>query len=872
MGVLADPLAQVGAAFGRRYAVERELGRGGMGTVYLAHDRKHGRQVAIKVLPPALAAALGPDRFLREIRIAARLNHPHILSLHDSGASGGTLFYVMPYVEGQSLRDRLRQDMRLPVPEALDIARQVADALDYAHAAGIVHRDVKPENILLAGQHALLADFGLAKAGASGSMGRDGSKGELHTDTGLPIGTAAYASPEQAAGTRDLDGRSDIYSLGCVLYEMLVGDPPEARMTASRILERRFAVPPPPAGSLRPEAPPWVDDALARAIAANPADRYSRAADFRDALAGPRPEAASAPPMTPGPQRARMRRRQLLWMGAGAVALALVVAAAAFLPRRALHVDPKGVVVAGFENRTGDSTLAPISDIATDYIARGLANTGLMHAVYDIRTTAREAGEPVRIGPAAGLALARRVGAGTVLWGSYYLQGDTLHFEAQLLDATSGMLITPLEPTVGPLLDKTRVVDALRQRVMAGLAVALGAELESWKVASLPPTYEAYQEMLAAGQTGFDFAAAVEHYRRAAALDTSFTGAPTAAAVMLWLLDDCPAVDSIARRLASSRSMLPPADRGQLDLASASCGGDPTGALRAIRAALASAPRSVYFTVLGAVVALENLRPREALEILSMLDAERIGLSGERLSLYRDWLRMTYHMLGDYRRELAVAEKEASGDSRSAAVAGALAGLGRAPEAERAALALLPEHHSGDDPWPGPLATECVALELRAHGLAEAAQRVLDREMDWYGPAGRTEAPPDNFPCLEHLFSVTYYGGHWDEARTGYQHLLAHDSMSVKAHAALGALAVRRGDLAEAARMDAWLAGRESSAHAGLARARLAALRGDRAQAVALLRQAYDRRLRGRMFLHLDPDFESLRDDPAYRELVRPKG
>src|SRR6185295_5142333 len=258
---------------------------------------------------------------------------------------------------------------------------------------------------------------------------------------------------------------------------------------------------------------------LSRAIALNPAERYAAAGEFRDALTPPF-ESALAEPAAParGGTTAPVpgsRRPQLLWMTAGAAALAIAGAAVAFLPRRTVSLDPKRVVVAGFENRTGDSTLDPVADIAADYVARGLAATRLMHDVYDGRSVARAAGEPVQRGAAAGLALARRVGAGTVLWGSYYRDGDSLHIEAQLLEGATGRLIVPLEPAVGPAREKTRVVELLRQRVMAGFAVVLGSQFDSWKAASLPPTYDAYQEMLAGGQTEFDFAAATEHFRRA---------------------------------------------------------------------------------------------------------------------------------------------------------------------------------------------------------------------------------------------------------------------------------------------------------------------------------------------------------------------
>jgi serine/threonine-protein kinase len=851
----------VTVALGRRYAVERELGRGGMGTVYLALDRKHGRRVAIKVLPPDLAAALGPERFLREIRIAAQLSHPHILPLHDSGQAAGTLYYVMPHVDGESLRDRLKRDTRLPVNEALEIARQVADALGHAHAAGVIHRDVKPENILLAGHNALLADFGVAKAMAiSGEVtGQD----DVRTESGLPVGTAAYASPEQAAGSRELDGRTDVYSLGCVLYEMLVGDPPDAEWTASRILERRFALRPPPVQSLRPEVPPWVDQTLSRAMASNPAERFAGASELRDALAGrgtgPQPEAASELSRVPG-------RRRLVWMAAGAAALAIAGTAVAFLPHGATGSSSKRVVVAGFENRTGDSALAPVGDIASDYIARGIAATRLMQDVYDVRTAAEEAGKPVSLGIAAGRALAKRVGAATVLWGSYYRDGDSLHFEAQLVDAGTGKVLLALEPAVGLATERTRVVEILRQRVMAGFAVTLGPEFETWAAASLPPTYEAYQEMLAARETGFDWDEAVKHYRQAAALDTGFTGAQTSAAVVFWLERRCDAVDSIARRLEPRKRLLPPVDRGQLDLASASCRGDPDAALAAVRAALRAAPRSAYFTILGSVVALEHLRPRESLDILRQLDPEKVGLKGRARSLYYDWLRMTYHMLGDYRRELETART--SGDTPTAA----LAALGQVREAERQAVAPLEESLPADYVWPAPMSTECAAHELRAHGHPEAARRTFERVIAWYGAdAVNAAAMRDDYPCTRPMFSAFYYLGRWDEARAGYEHRLAQDTSDVKAHAGLAALAVRRGDRIEAERMEAWLADRAHDANAVYWRARLAALRGDRAQAVALVRRAFELGRGGKMFFHLDPDFDALRDYPPFRELTEPR-
>ena len=280
-------------ALADRYTVLRELGRGGMATVYLADDLRHGRQVAIKVLKAELGILLGPDRFAREIRVAAALNHPHILPLYDSGRMPGTgseaglLFYVMPYVRGGSLRERLTRERRLPVDEAVGLVRQVALALDHAHAHGLVHRDVKPENILLHEGEAMVTDFGIALAAAT-------DPGERLTETGLLIGTPDYMSPEQATGERSLDARSDVYSLGCVLYELLTGEPPHTSTSARSVIARRLTEPAPRVRRVRPQVPAAVEEALARALAVDPAQRYPSAAAFAEALAG-RATAAPAP-------------------------------------------------------------------------------------------------------------------------------------------------------------------------------------------------------------------------------------------------------------------------------------------------------------------------------------------------------------------------------------------------------------------------------------------------------------------------------------------------------------------------------------------------------------------------------------------------
>src|SRR6266568_3266181 len=275
---MAELFASLQAALAQRYTIERELGRGGMAIVYLAQDLRHHRPVAIKVLKPEIAGALGPERFLQEIEIAAGLTHPHILPLHDSGEAAGFLYYVMPYVEGESLRDRLRRERQLPPDDARHIAREVADALSYAHSRHVIHRDVKPENILLGTGHAVVTDFGIARAITAAG-------GERLTETGITVGTPEYMSPEQTAGEAELDGRADVYSLGCVLYEMLVGKPPFAGLSLQAVVHQHLVAQPPRVAAIRPEVPPGVERAVQRALAKSPGERFATAADFAAALA-----------------------------------------------------------------------------------------------------------------------------------------------------------------------------------------------------------------------------------------------------------------------------------------------------------------------------------------------------------------------------------------------------------------------------------------------------------------------------------------------------------------------------------------------------------------------------------------------------------
>lgn len=270
-------LERLRASLAGRYEIQRELGSGGMAIVYLARDCRHDRPVALKVFRPELAAAMGADRFLREIQITAKLQHPNILPLFDSGEADGFLFYVMPFVEGESLAELLAREQQLPLPQAVQIAREVAEALSVAHSHGIVHRDIKPQNIMLSRGHAMVADFGIARAIAEAGAGK-------LTETGIAIGTPVYMSPEQASATEHIDARTDVYSLGCVLYEMLVGQPPFTGTSAQAIMARQTMEEVPAPHIVRHSIPPDLEQIVLCALEKSPADRFHSATEFADAL------------------------------------------------------------------------------------------------------------------------------------------------------------------------------------------------------------------------------------------------------------------------------------------------------------------------------------------------------------------------------------------------------------------------------------------------------------------------------------------------------------------------------------------------------------------------------------------------------------
>jgi serine/threonine-protein kinase len=531
-----------------RYVLERELGRGGMATVYLARDLRHDRPVALKVLHPELAATLGPDRFLREIRIAARLQHPHILPLHDSGEGAGRLWYTMPYVEGESLRGRLRREIQLPLEVALGIARQIAGALDYAHQHGVVHRDMKPENVLLSGDEALVADFGIAKA-------LDAAGGEKLTETGLSLGTPAYMSPEQATAS-PVDGRADIYSLGCIVYEMLAGDPPFAGASPRAVLARHAVDPVPAIRTARPGVPAHLEQAINRALAKVPADRFATAGEFGAALEL-REDAEQARTPT---SRPRSLRLPLL----SGIALAAVTVSGFLLFRRhpssTNNMDPGLVAVLPFRVAGADSALSYLREGMLDLLAMKLTGEGGPRAVdpravLDRLRRVSSSSVPV-LAPEGAVQLAAELGAGRMVDGSIAGTPSHLILSASIMTVPAGT-IRARASVAGPADSLPGLVDRLTAQLLAGEA----GKTELATVTSLP-SLRAYLEGQAALRGG-RFHAAFRSFDQSLHLDSGFALAAMGLSESAsWSGDDD---EGRGLRLAwAARDQLGPGDRALL--------------------------------------------------------------------------------------------------------------------------------------------------------------------------------------------------------------------------------------------------------------------------------------------------------------------
>ncbi|HEX6314000.1 MAG TPA: protein kinase [Gemmatimonadaceae bacterium] len=500
---LHGPLAE-------RYRLDREIGRGGMATVYLAEDLRHGRRVAIKVLNPELVAIAGGERFLQEIQILARLSHPNILPLHDSGSSLGRPCYVMPFIEGESLRQRLDREGALPIEDVLRIADELCSALAYAHTHGVVHRDIKPENILLAAGHAVVSDFGIARA-------VDTAAGDGLTQTGISLGTPAYMSPEQATGDV-VDARSDIYAVGCILYEALTGQLPFPATSQAQAIARRLTEDPPSARPLRDAIPPVLDQVIQRCLARNPADRFRSATELRRALS----------PTDSGAHlwgtAASVPRKRAVLPAAALVMLLVAVALFSLLTGRGSSSTADRLVVFPF-TVGGDESLAYLGEGMVDLLSRNLDGAeGLRTVDAGTVLTALAAHDGDALSDQVYRTVAGRVGGGAYVSGSVYAVGGQVRMQARWRSLEGSVDETPVISAEGPATNVFGVIDELTKSLLASRGRNASGLVETAAITTR--SVEALKAFVSAEHTlrrGPQFVdSAMAGFKRATEVDSTF--------------------------------------------------------------------------------------------------------------------------------------------------------------------------------------------------------------------------------------------------------------------------------------------------------------------------------------------------------------
>ena len=707
-----------------RYDLQTEIGRGGMATVYRAVDRKHGRAVAIKVLSAEFSAHVTARRFLREIEIAAKLTHPHILPLHDSGTVDDLLYYVTPFVAGASLREHLAGTSRMTADAAAQMGVEVAGALAYAHAEGVVHRDVKPANILLEEGHAVVCDFGIARAAWPHPS---------HTTTGIAAGTPLYMSPEQWVDEA-IDGKADVYSLGCVLFEALTGKPPFAQVPVGALFRRKAVGPAPGPRSVQPDVPSPLDQLVRAMLDPAPANRPS-AAQVADRLRA----------WLPGTQSPGMRRQRWVWPGmalattVAATVVASVIVSKPLTPTHGLVADR--VMVGLFENRTGDPELEPLGGMATDWVTQGLQLAGLGDVVPTATALSAAAfvkdskpADPIRM-------LAEETRSGVVVTGTYYRLGDTLRFHVQIRDVAHDKPLPAIGPESGAIKDVGDILQHVRQRVAGTLATARDVRIgETLGKEIRPPTYEAYRSFVHATElyTRNDPRGAIPLFREAYAQDTTFLVSLLFLALNHSNLGEWAIADSILHRVDRRRTELTPYYTAWLDYRMALLSKDRGSALAAIRHAVEIAPSSKA-AYNYAAEALENGRAQEAVDALTAIDAERGAMRGW---LPYWWLLAdALHVLGrtDDERRVAETAMQDYPDrlvpiALRARVAAAGGDVGEVLDLLRSGDRLRQEERG---PSIGAAYVDSGA-ELWAHGFGDRATPLFEAALAWYAAL-----PPD---------------------------------------------------------------------------------------------------------------------------------
>ncbi|MFV1988840.1 MAG: protein kinase [Gemmatimonadota bacterium] len=858
---LSDPVSRLRTALESRYTIDREVGSGGMATVYLADDLKHERKVALKVLKPDLAAVIGADRFISEIKTTANLQHPHILPLFDSGESEGFLYYVMPFVDGETLGARLAREGGLPVPEAARILRDVVDGLAAAHRVGVVHCDIKPDNILISGQHAMISDFGVAKA-VSGAP-----RGHLVTTVGVVVGTPTYMAPEQATADTNIDHRADIYAVGVLAYEMLTGRPPFHGMTAQQVLAAHITERPRLITELRSSVPPGLAALIARCLEKKPADRWQSAGEMLphlEAVATPRGGATPTQlqPVTP---------KRKSWLPRAGVAVVVAGLAAVVISRVSGGGGGPAAVTPG-EDERGRLIVVPLQPLVDD---EELELWGLLAAEHITRaidqprpidviptSVVRDASQRLG-GNATTSDLARETMATHAVAGTVSRIGGQVRFSIEILDQRTGELIRALDPVIGPADSLEVVIGRLAQLTTGAVVVLLDPEATEWESAlSVPPSIDVYRDHLEQVDlfTKGDYAGAIAMGERISARAPDYVPALLMAYSALANLGQDREMDSLRALLTPLRDRMTTVERLNTDYLSAAFVGDPEATTRAAEELYRLYPERWGYGA-GRTARVTG-RLEAAVERFLAYDAQH---NWRAWFGWRDNLASTYHLLGRYEEELALARAEFAnfpGDQRLHDYeARALVALGRLEEADSLVrhLANLPPQQS-QDPLMHPV---WVALELRVHGYEEESEALFEEVI-----AQHIAREPGNQYNRGRAY---YYAKSWEDADTAFASILVSNPDDIDRMGFHGVILAKLGRREEALRISDQLGQIVRPYLRGWNigwQARIAAALGEQDEAVRLTQRAFDNSWDYRLDLHQDPAFEDMWGYPPWEALV----
>ncbi len=723
---------------------------------------------------------------------------------------------------------------------------------------------------MLSGRHALVTDFGVAKA-VSEATGR-----EKLTTAGVALGTPSYMAPEQAAANPNIDHRADIYAVGALAYELLAGRPPFAGPTPQAILAAHVTEAPEPVTDHRAAVPPAMAQLVMKCLEKKPADRWQTTEELLIQLEGltTTPSGGITPTDTRPIQITTRPRKKGIAIGAAGVAI-LAVLGGVLLRQSGTPLVDNRVMVAVFENETGDASLDAVGKIVADVLARGLQETRVVEIVDPRAALSTGSTTDGAGGVAAARALAQQLGAGTVVTGEYFRLGDSLRFQAQVMETGSGRILESLDPVAAAVENPMEGVELLNQRVMAAVATMYSPDMAGMAtVLTLPTSYDAYREFITGMEliSQNDWPTALRHFESGWSEDSTFAIAAIMAAFTHYLLGNPASADSIVSSLGDVRPRLMEGERHMMDWLEAILRGDNAAGYNAIRRASVLSTTDVGFQWVTGYTAIDINRPRDGLQFIKELDPQASLFSGV------DWLwrELTgaHHMLGEHEEELEAARRGREQFPDRLDVfryeAWALVALGRLDDVMRLmdeALAMPVLRTPGFGALTPAGVLTVTALALRAHGHEEQATALLDRAVAWY------QARPGEWRGS--LAQTFRSAGQWEEARELYRELAERSPAAYGNRGVLGIIAARLSEREEALRIDEYLAGIDRPYTFGgptLWRARIAAVLGEQERAVNLLRDAFTRGTNYGIWLHRDPELASLRDYPPFQELLRPKG